>query len=143
MRFIFMLTIVLWGGMSGAAAQCDEAAARNVTTQWGHSTIVGIKRGQAKALRGLVSLADGEVLPGVLVEVFEHPESTSFGEPTHSGERIAACVTGKDGKFSFQTQEGRYELRASKPGWNTTCLIVEIRKRGQRKSLRVVMHIGT
>jgi hypothetical protein len=76
---------------------------------------------------------------GVLVEVFDHAELAMGGAPSRRGQnRLMACVTEKDGSFSFDLPTGRYELRCSKPEeWNCTSVIVEINQKGSSRPLTV------
>jgi hypothetical protein len=94
--------------------------------------------------------------PGVLVEVFDHPELVreeinhlGRGEPVRARQdleqqRIAVCVTGDNGRFDFKLRPGTYELRFSKSGGiETTSVLIETSPRGERKSLIVHMEVAT
>ena len=100
-----------------------------------------------KKLRGNVLLGSGKpelAKDGVLVEVFDRPELATGGDPTRQGQkRLIACVTRKDGRFSFNLPAGKYELRCSKPSeWNCTSVIVEINARGSSKPLSVRLELA-
>ena len=74
---------------------------------------------------------DEKSLEDALVEVFDKPEyllceweefnpNKCTTKPPHEQRRVAACTTGKDGRFCFSAiHAGTYELRVSKDGqWN-------------------------
>ena len=88
----------------------------------------------------------GKPLAGALVEVFTHPEyllsndSYSRGKPEQR--RVAACMTGTDGKFCFRgLPAGKYELRSSsndRYGWNASQVYVVVdHEEGKDKSHRL------
>jgi hypothetical protein len=86
---------------------------------------------------------------GVLVEIYAReasdplPQQRDKGEFTNSPKRIAACITGTSGTFDFDVPSGRYEVRASKPDWNSTSLLVVVDKqRGKPKALSVPLVVG-
>jgi hypothetical protein len=80
----------------------------------------------------------------VLVEVFGHPELAQGGDQTRSGQkRLKACVTQRDGRFSFDLPFGKYEVRCSKPvEWNCTSVIVTLSKQGSSKRLKVRLEVA-
>ena len=104
--------------------------------------------GSVRRLQGVVIVgADLKPQSGVLVEVYDHPEviaKDEEGEAKRVGRRrIAACVTDSTGEFEFQVADGRYELRCSKPvEWNCTSVIVQVRKGGGKKRIRVPLEIA-
>jgi hypothetical protein len=117
---------------------------------------VFIEKEPYRELRGrVVVFATGKPLAGALVEVFTHPEyllsndSCARGKPEQR--RIAACLTGNDGKFCFhfrRLRSGKYELRSSSSdtytGWNASQVYVIVDgHKGKSKELRVVMTLGT
>jgi hypothetical protein len=120
-------------------SQCTPAPDSR-TTYWGHQNAVTSYSQPLKTLRGMVVLgfATPEIpKDGVLVEVFDHPELAIEGNPSRTGQkRLKACLTEKDGSFSFDLPPGKYELRCSKPvDWNCSSVIVEIARKGVSKKL--------
>ena len=127
--------------------QCSTAASDSQTTHWGHQNAVYVHSEPLKRLRGNVLLGSGKPdlsKDGVLVEVFDHPELAMGADPTRKGQkRLMACVTRKDGRFSFDLPRGKYELRCSKPTeWNCTSVIVEINGKGSPKPLTVQLDLA-
>ena len=122
-----------------AWSQCTLAPDSR-TTYWGHQNSVTVYSHPLKTLRGTVVLgfATPEIpKDGVLVEIFDHPELAMEGNPSRTGQRrLKACLTQKDGSFSFDLPAGKYELRCSKPvDWNCSSMIVEIARNGASKKL--------
>ncbi|MGC1415170.1 MAG: hypothetical protein WA817_07810 [Candidatus Acidiferrum sp.] len=130
-----------------ALGQCSAAASNSLTTRWGHENAVYVNSKPIKKLRGNVLLGFGKpdvLKDGILVEVFDHPELAMGADPTRKGQkRLMACVTRKDGGFSFDLPAGKYELRCSKPTeWNCTSVIVEINATGSSKPLSVQLDLA-
>jgi hypothetical protein len=105
-------------------------------------------------LRGRVVVSGtGKPLAGTLVEVFTHPEyllsNDSYARGKPEQRRVAACLTGNDGRFCFRdVPSGKYELRSSSSdtytGWNASQVYVIVdNDKGKSKELRVVMILGT
>ncbi len=99
--------------------------------------IVEQHRGTLASIHG-VTVAGIEKMPleGVLVEIFDHPEIVlKNGSQTRTGQkRLAACVTGKDGRFAFDPEPGKYEVRFSRPiEWNCKSLLVEVSDSADKK----------
>ena len=135
------------GCAHSAVGQCSTAASNSLTTYWGHQNAVYVNSEPLKKLRGNVLLGSGKPdvsKDGVLVEVFDHPELAMGADPTRQGQkRLMACVTRKDGRFSFNLPAGKYELRCSKPiEWNCTSVIVEINATGSPKPLSVQLELA-
>jgi hypothetical protein len=100
---------------------------------------------ELRTLTGFVIAGYPEVSEDdVLVEVFDHPELAQGGDPTRRGQkRVRACVTQRDGRFSFDLPFGKYELRCSKPvEWNSTSVIVTLSKQGSSKRLKVRLEVA-
>jgi hypothetical protein len=80
-------------------------------------------------------------------EVFDHPEGLQ--EPWKKNpqqKRIAACVTGADGKFCFRRlPSGTYELRISKgAGIDVTSVQVTVdARKGKDKPVNAPLKLGT
>ena len=100
-----------------------------------HADPVRSVQGVISAAQGLEDYGPAE---GVLVELFDHPEIASHPDfspltPLRGQKRLAACITAKDGRFSFNPPAGKYELRISKPFYNVVSVIVTVSKRTQNK----------
>jgi hypothetical protein len=132
--------------VSAVYGQCT-AAPESRKTYWGHENAVTIHSQPLKRLHGTVTL--GYATPqlpkdGVLVEVFDRPDLAQGGDPNRTGQkRLFACITSKDGKFSFDLPPGKYELRSSRPTeWNSASDIVTISHGGSSVSLRVRLRLA-
>lgn len=104
-------------------------------------------------------LAGEEKMDDALVEIFDKPDYLLCewrpGNPNRctadapAGQRrVAACKTGKDGRFCFSDiPAGSYEVRVSKgSGWNVAkvYVVVEPKGRGSKSGGIVVeMEVGT
>lgn len=122
-------------------------------TSWGQQNVV-IKEDEIfKSLRGKVVVAANEQpLAGVLVEVYDKTEGLLMDWKEREAKkaqqrRIAACVTGVDGEFSFpKIPAGKYELRCSKPiEWNSTSAYVIVAPKDPHSTsskVIVPMHIS-
>jgi len=122
-----------------------EPAPDTRRTDWGHQNVVIIHSEPLRALTGFVMAGYPEISEeDVLVEVFDHPELAQGGSQTRTGQkRLKACVTQKDGKFSFDLPFGKYEVRCSKPvEWNCTSVIVTLSKKGSSKRLNVRLEVA-
>jgi hypothetical protein len=104
-----------------------------VHTTWVHMDIIVTHPRPIASLSGVaVAVLDQTPMEGVLVEVFDHPEVV-LKDPSHSRagqRRLSACLTGKDGAFSFDAKPAKYELRFSSDSgeWECKSVIVEVRK---------------
>lgn len=130
--------------------QCIAPAVGETTHQGGSEIVTLRERKAYRSIRGVVRDVNGEPVEGALVEVFDHPEWILADYPGSKVKqsRIAACKTGGDGSFCFETiPSGRYELRASKDeAWNPShiYIIVNRRNRNRRSAgLSVTLTVGT
>jgi len=77
-------------------------------------------------------------MEGALVELYDHLEvalSAKTDSDREHQKRLAACVTSKDGRFSFDPKPGKYELRCSNHNdWRCISLIVEVTKTADKKA---------
>lgn len=92
---------------------------------------------------------NGKPLGGVLVEVFDKPDWIRRGLPASDTEqkRVAACRTGRNGKFCFKRlPPGKYALRLGKgKAWNVMHIYVEVDPSQQRSTgegIRAIMSFG-
>lgn len=145
---MLMLVLGILGSATGLYGfpQCTSAP-ETLHTSWGHIPVVIKTEKPVKTVRGIVVVFPTEDRPvdGVLVEIFDHAEQVhAVPGPQRRGQRrLAACVAGKDGRFSFDLPPGKYELRCSKEGWNPTSLVVEVRKTGgSDKQLKVPLGVA-
>jgi carboxypeptidase family protein len=138
--------------MAGTSAVSDDCACRKPkksdTTRWGgNQTIVVPLEKSYRELRGTVEMPDGRVLENALVEIFDNAEyllRENRERPQQT--RLAACVTGPDGKFGFRhLPAGTYELRSSiGNGWDVTHVHVKVDQRtGVSEKIRMKMYLGT
>src|SRR5271163_1400218 len=128
---------------------CHNASADETTRSGGNIFIVEVEKAPRRTIAGTVSIGgDSGPLENALVEIFDNPNyllDESNGHKNPKQKRIAACVTGKDGKFCFSLPDGKYELRASlSVGINVTHIyvVVDLRK-GKYLPLHVQLTLGT
>jgi hypothetical protein len=101
-----------------------------------------------KSIHGVVLGGDGKPLGGVLVEVYDHPESLNLDstQPVVGKKRIAGCITGETGVFAVDVPPGHYELRLSKSTeWDVTSMPVRVRKSAaySKKGFEMWLRLGT
>ena len=146
--FIWMfLLFVALNGQWKLYSQCRPDSGEH--TRWGGNENVVIRQPQPiKNIRGTVVQDTGsEPFGGVLVEVYDHPETLAKNSsPDRVGQkRIAACVTDETGAFAFEVAPGHYEVRFSKSSeWNVTSVLVLVNKSapGSRKGIVARLLIG-
>lgn len=146
-RIVFWVLLTCSPLQTLGASECGPA--KGVHTYWGHMNLVLEYEEQVRSIHG-VAVAIGtqnEPVDGVLVELFDHAEIAleTHGSQIRTGQkRLAVCATGKDGRFSFDPQPGKYELRLSKKDWNTKSLIVTVSRKVQNgERIEVFMEAGT
>lgn len=155
MKTIISVIILLAFPAVYIAKNCGcSPAAPGETTHWvGNLTVVSQERKPYRQLRGTIVGPDGKPVPGALVEVFTNPEYlfddkvlSKRGAPNQR--RVAACVTGADGKFCFSgLPAGRYEVRSSsedrRTGWNASQVYVILNPKSRlKRDLIVEMTLG-
>jgi len=143
-KISFLLCIAILACGHSALCKCTSANEGD-HTEWGH-TLVMQKGGSTSALRGVVASQNGAVMAGALVEVFDHAGivERDRGQDRIGQKRLAACITGTDGTFSFNLPSGYYELRSSKSGFNCTSVLIHVRKNWftRKHSLEVRLLVG-
>ena len=150
--FTFLILFASSGFVFAQDYTCSSPKA-DETTHWvGNLQIVNIEKKSFRQLRGTVFMQNGELFENALVEIFTNPEYLLTEEPTDKRgrteqKRVAACITGKNGRFSFpDLPAGKYELRSSSAdsatGWNVTQIYVVVKSSGKKKELRVEMSLG-
>ena len=129
---------------------CHKPAKGDKTRYGGNMMIVVPVEKTYRELHGTVQMNDDQVLENALVEIFDNPDYLLNSNPNAVKQprqtRLAACVTGPDGKFCFRhLPTGKYELRSSiRNGWNVTHVIVAVNKRsGENEEIVVKMSLGT
>jgi len=117
-----------------AAHAFGECTPSNQSTRWGgNDDVVMQVRNPMGQVRGtaLQDFRTGKPWPGVLVEVYNHPEVVQRDSSRNrTGQtRIIGCVTDQRGRFAFKLKAGDYELRASNgEAWNVTSVVIRVRK---------------
>jgi hypothetical protein len=139
-----LLVLLILTSTSAVLGQCKPAPDTR-KTDWGHQNAVMIHSEPLRTLTGFVVTGYPEVSgEDVLVEVFDHPELAQGGDQTRIGQkRVRACITQRDGRFSFDLPFGKYEVRCSKSvEWNCTSVIVTLSKQGSSKRLKVRLEVA-
>jgi hypothetical protein len=117
-----------------AAPAFGECTPSNQTTMWGgNDNVVMQVRKPMRQANGTVlqDYQTGKPWPGILVEVYNHPEVVleDSGRNRTGQTRILGCVTDQRGRFRFKLKAGDYELRASNGArWNVTSVVIRVRK---------------
>jgi hypothetical protein len=134
-------------GAATARANCTKAPDSQRCLGCAHEMITMEPAKSGTTVHGTVQDSQSKPFEGVLVEVFTHPEVVV--PMLRSGAsveefRVAACLVGKDGKFSFHLGPGKYEMRFSRSfEWNCTFLQIQVIENYAPKRLRIEMSIGT
>ncbi len=129
---LFCLISMVAFPLGGEGCKCSPATSEEVTRWGGNHWVVNKPGGKYKAISGKVVMwVDEKPMDEALVEVFDKPDyllcewepNNPHGcttKPPVEQRRVAACTTGKDGRFCFSNiPAGKYELRVSKDGsWN-------------------------
>jgi hypothetical protein len=116
--------------------------------------IVVVEKKPVLEIRGVVFDPSDSPIPHAKVELYDHPEVwtdatilTNWEERTRRQHKLREFVTKEDGKFRLQDVEpGKYELRLTYEGFNTTSIIFTLAAPGQKASrdaLPVHMHLST
>jgi hypothetical protein len=153
MRTTFFLALLVLSTPPRVRSDCKCAQPdKKETTRWGgNEVVVIVEETSVKRLQGTVKGPDGTPIAEALVEIFTHPEFLLSDLPNSNSQRpeqqrVAACVTEKDGKFCFRrVPPGTYELRSSiSTGWDVTKVHLTVDpKKGKAKKVIVTMHLGT
>lgn len=111
-----------------------ECTPSNDATKWGanEDVVMQVRQPMGQAHGSVLEdYRTGKPAPGVLVEVYNHPEVVlEDSSRNRTGQtRIIGCVTDPRGRFSFKLKAGDYELRASNgAGWKVTSVVIRVRK---------------
>jgi protocatechuate 3,4-dioxygenase beta subunit len=147
MKQLFIVTLILvclTSSLSANDCKCTPAPPNETTRAGANEEIVLTEKKPRKTLHGLVRDVNGEALADVLVEVFDNPNAQGNVRQN----RLAACVSGADGRFCFKNiPDGKYELILSKGGgWNRSHVYVVIAPRSRKSTkagLNLPLQVGT
>jgi hypothetical protein len=158
---IVLLLFIPLATFTPSTKGCNCSPAQGDTTRWGGNEWIAYKQARTyQVINGkVVGAVGGQGMDDVLVEIFDKPEyllcewkdynsNKCTTDPPAEQRRVAACATGKDGKFCFSNiPAGRYELRVSKDGsWNVVRAYVIVDPSGRysrRGGIVIEMTVGT
>lgn len=145
---LLYLTVCALISIAGMAAECRKAKLDDVPH--GANEFVQLQPITVKQVHGQVFFSDTEPAKDIVVEIFRYAGNDSYKEMSKAlkDKRVAACLTGPDGKFAFpRLTPGRYLLRAGtlhSMGWNEIHIVVNVDKRQPANTpLRLTLLIGT
>jgi protocatechuate 3,4-dioxygenase beta subunit len=139
--------------LSAQRCRCVAPADGETTRSGANEHIVLVEKRKHTGITGIVRDTNGETISDVLVEGLDHPEHLLLSYPENiekqkAQRRVAACVTGNDGRFCFTSiPAGKYELRLSKNGgWKHTSLYLVVAPRdpkATKRGLGITLQVGT
>lgn len=144
------VVLCLVGSSPLAEARCRRARPDEVPH--GANEFRLLAEQEVRQIRGVVSsLGDAEFQEDVVVEIYNYEGNDSYSYEAVSkvlkGRRIAACVTGSNGRFSFSgLKPGRYLLHLGMRdvrGINEENAILHVTPRGSRERLEIRLTPGT
>jgi hypothetical protein len=141
MKLLALLLLFANLAVPAQQSSCECKKAKKDQTTYGSSTYVELDERTVKQIEGQV-LSLSSPIEGVLVEVFMHPDLAAKGGQKQK--RVAACMTGKDGRFCFLgIRAGKYELKVSKPEWEhaSGIILVNPKKRRDAKD-KIIVHLS-
>jgi hypothetical protein len=160
MKLIGLLMVAAATLSMGRSPLCDctRVTSKETTRLGGNEWIAYKEKGEYRRISGVVQMRLPELRENILVEIFDrpnyllcnwrpgNPNKCSTNPPEHQ-RRIAACRTGKDGRFCFgYLPVGTYELRVSKDqGWSPTHVYVVVdpnSRKSAKRGLQVSLNIG-
>jgi hypothetical protein len=118
---------------------CHKPEKGDATRLSANEYIVVVGEKSYREQQGSVKTSNDMPLENVLVEIFDTAddllEDNSWNKQSEQ-KRLAACVTGPDGKFCFcHLPSGAYELRSSlSEGWNVTHVHIIVDKRAGQET---------
>jgi len=133
-----------------AEARCKNGKDGDVPH--GANELIQLTDQTVSSIRGEVSWPTGEPAKDIVVEIFIYTggDSSEDMNKALAQKRVAACITGEDGKFSFpHVKRGKYLLRAGtreSRGINETCIILVVDPHSTKNTgagLRIPLHVGT
>jgi hypothetical protein len=114
----------------------------------GHDhVLVDLSNKPVTLFRGSVRAVSDQAVAGALVEVLDVGATarlpTETAEDARTRAKLAACITGQAGGFTFDLPPGPYELLASKPDWNSTSVLIVVdARRGKRRDIVIPLKVG-
>jgi hypothetical protein len=145
MLALICLGCLLWPVTSGA--ECRKA--RHSEVPHGANELIELPEKQVNGLFGTIFFPGRGPAEDTVVEVYRLSGNRDHKE-TVKQTRIAACVTGPDGTFSFVgNKPGRYLLQAGirrAMGINLTYVVINLRSNsGKQKGrgIEIPLHLGT
>lgn len=149
----FLIFLYFGGSLSAQRCRCSPPSSGDTTRPGANELIVVSEKRKHTRIGGVVRDVNGQIIPDVLVEVFDKPDYLLLPYPENlekqkAQRRVAACVVGDDGQFCFANiPAGKYEVRFSKHGgWNQTSLVVSVAPRDRhatQRDLEITMQVGT
>jgi hypothetical protein len=132
-----------------AQAQCKKAKADDVPH--GANEFILLNGGTLGRIHGTVFLPNSIRAEDVVVEVYTYSgrnEYATVKKVLSEQKRVAACITGSDGRFSFpRLKPGRYLLRAGtrkNDQYNQIhAILVLTLNRGAGRGVKIVLSPGT
>jgi hypothetical protein len=127
---------------------CTPAGEKDCT-YWGQKHAIFDRQSKAvRVLRGQAIDGDGKAVTDALVEIYAYHDyylkGLDYSIIPKCSQRIAACITGINGAFQFDVDNGLYELRVSKPSFTVFSVLICIdRQKGKKKDIEVKMEVGT
>jgi hypothetical protein len=128
-------------------AECRKAQDNEVPN--GANELIALREQKIRGLFGTIFLPNDEPAEDVVIEVYSLHGYEDYSVTTRT-KRLAACVTGGDGRFSFpELKPGRYLLRAgvrSPHGINITYVIIVLKSNGsgdKGRGIRIPLTLGT
>ena len=155
---LLIFAVCLVAPIKDKKCDCRAAAANETTRAGGNEWVVQQEPGVRRRIQGVVSMPLPELQEDLLVEVFDKPDyllcewkannpNRCTTKPSDDQRRLAACRTGKDGKFCFDDlPAGTYELRISKnQEWSPTHIYVVVDPKNPKSTntpIEVSLNIG-
>ena len=155
---LLLFAAFLFGPVSVKKCDCRAVAPGETTRMGGNEWVVYKEPGVHRRVQGFVRMPTSEAQDDLLVEVFDNPEyllcEWKANNPNHctttppdNQRRLAACRTGKDGKFCFDNiPAGAYEIRISKDqGWSPTHVYLVVDPKASKsitEPIEVSLRIG-
>src|SRR5215470_4120442 len=113
-------------------SRADCVKAHDHDRPHGANELIQLQDMQVDRIFGTIFFPNDETAKDIVVEVYRQTGNQGHGE-TIRQKRVAACVTGVSGKFSFpKLKPGKYLLQAGvreQSGVNITYVIVDVRSK--------------
>jgi hypothetical protein len=146
--FVCFVVIFLLASVEVSLAQCRKAHDDEISH--GANELVQLRSRTVSHVHGTVRFPRDEPAKDIVVEIFRFEgDEHEYGDLRKAMEhkRVAACVTGNDGKFDFPgLKPGKYLLRAGiirSGGINETEMVVVIKSGAGKDELNIRLSLGT